>query len=183
MGFFSKPKPIDPMFTLPSVMSRECVEVFLPRKNTFPMSNMRWLEIQFSKKQGPDYWVDKISESESYFATKVDLSPIVAAIAQAGCEADGFKPDKEAWLTLFVLAKFGLLAGMFEKASNTTKEKDCHPLPWNALKFYAKSLRDEDKKPFGEEHIMLLTNMVYAGYLMGKLNNPNPNQIFSMWNQ
>lgn len=134
------------------------------------MSNMRWLEIQFSKKQGPDYWVDKISESESYFSARIDLSPIVAAIAQAGCEADGFKPDEEAWLTLFVLAKFGLLAGMFEKASNTTKEKDCHPLPWNALKFYTKNLRDEDKEPFGEEHRMLLTHMVYAGYLMGKLD-------------
>ncbi len=146
------------------------------------MSNMRWVEIQFSKKQGQNYWVDKISESESYFSTNKDLTPQIAAIAKAGCEADGFKPNEEAWLTLFVLAKFGLLAGMFEKASNTTKEKDCHPLPWNALKFYSQSLRDEDEKPFGEKHRMLLTYMVYAGYLMGKLDNPNPQKIFSHWN-
>ena len=146
------------------------------------MSNMRWVEIQFSKKQGQNYWVDKISESESYFSTNKDLTPQIAAIAKAGCEADGFKPNEEAWLTLFVLAKFGLLAGMFEKASNTTKEKDCHPLPWNALKFYSQSLRDEDEKPFGEKHRMLLTYMVYAGYLMGKLDSPNPQKIFSHWN-
>jgi hypothetical protein len=182
MGIFSKPKPIDPMFTLPSVMSRECVEVFLPRKSAFPMSNMRWVEIQFSKKQGQNYWVDKISESESYFSTNKDLTPQIAAIAKAGCEADGFKPNEEAWLTLFVLAKFGLLAGMFEKASNTTKEKDCHPLPWNALKFYSQSLRDEDEKPFGEKHRMLLTYMVYAGYLMGKLEKASPEYVFSHWN-
>jgi len=50
------------------------------------------------------------------------------------------------------------------------------------LKFYSQSLRDEDEKPFGEKHRMLLTYMVYAGYLMGKLENTNAQKIFSQWN-
>ena len=169
------------MFQLPSVMSRECNEVFLPRKSAFPMSNMRWIEMQMAKGQGADYWVNKIFDSEDFFSQQLDLSPIVGSIVDTGCAVDSFKPDEESWITMFTSAKFGLLTGMFERASNATKEKDCHPLTWNALSFLNHSIADELKKPFGDEHQILLRYMPYAGYLMGKIEKADSQEIFSQW--
>jgi hypothetical protein len=183
MGIFSKPKPIDPMFALPSVMSRECVRLFLPNKSQYPMANLRWVEIQFQNKQGQDYWVTKVQDSEDYFKSRIELSDLAGSIAFSGCEADGFEATEDAYATLFTLASFGLLAGMFEVASNATKKDDCHPLTWNALKFFNQSVEEEFKEAFGEKHMMLLECMVYAGYAAAKLEMVRPELVFSQWNK
>ncbi len=181
MGIFSKPKPIDPMFTLPSVMSRECVKIFLPNKSSYPMANLRWVEIQYRNKQGPDYWVTKIYETEDFFASRMDLPEVAGSVAMSGCKADGFKETEETFATLYTSAKFGLLTGMFEGASNATKDEDCHPLTWNALKFFNQSIDKEFQEAFSPNHTMLLECMVYAGYVMAKLEKATPKIVFSKW--
>ena len=72
---------------------------------------------------------------------------------------------------------------MFEGASNTTKDEDCHPLTWNALKFFNQSINEEFKLPFAEKHQMLLESMVYAGYVAAKLEKATPELVFSQWNR
>lgn len=171
------------MFTLPSVMSRECVKLFLPNKSQFPMSNWRWVEIQMRNKQGQDNWVNKIYDSEDYFGSRVDLPDLAGSIAFSGCEADDFESTEDAYATLSTLANFGLLAGMYEVASNSTKKDDCHPLTWNALKFFNQSVQEEFKEAFGEKHMMLLECMVYAGYAAAKLEMVTPGLVFSQWNK
>ena len=37
------------------------------------MANLRWVEIQYRNKQGPDYWITKIYESEDFFTSRIDL--------------------------------------------------------------------------------------------------------------
>ena len=183
MGIFSKPKPIDPMFTLPSVTSKECVKIFLPNKSSYPMANLRWVEIQYRNKQGPDYWVTKIYETEDFFTNRINLSEFAGSVVMSGCKADGLKETEETFATLFTSAKFGLLAGMFEGASNATKDEDCHPLTWNALKFFNQSIKKEFKEPFAEKHTMLLESMVYAGYVAAKLEKTTPELVFSQWSR
>jgi len=182
MGIFSKPKPIDPMFTLPSVMSRECVRIFLPNKSSYPMMNLRWVDIQYRNKQGPEYWIEKVFGSEDFFASRLDIPVIAGALVTNGCKADSFKVTEDTFATLFISAKFGLLAGMFENASNSTKKEDCHPLTWNSLKFFNQSIDKEFEEAFAPDHKMLLECMVYAGYAMAKLEQTNPEIIFSKWN-
>jgi len=182
MGIFSKPKPIDPMFALPSVMSRECVKLFLPNKSSYPMANLRWVEIQYRNKQGPDYWVTKIYETEDFFTSRINLPELAGSVAMSGCRADGFKETEDSFATLYTSAKFGLLAGMFEGASNATKGNDCHPITWNALKFFNQSINEEFKEPFAEKHPMLLESMVYAGYVMARLEQASPESVFAHWN-
>lgn len=146
------------------------------------MANLRWVEIQYQNKQGPDYWVTKIYETEDFFASQIDLPEVAGSVAMSGCKANGFKGTEETFATLYTSAKFGLLAGMFECASNATKEDDCHPLTWNALKFFNQSINEEFKEPFTEKHPMLLESMVYAGYVMAKLDRASPESVFSNWN-
>ena len=146
------------------------------------MTNLRWVDIQFRNKQGSDYWVTKIYETEDFFASRIDLPELAGSVAMSGCKAAGLKATEETFATLYTSAKFGLLAGMFEGASNATKSDDCHPLTWNALKFFNQSINEEYKEPFAEKHSMLLESMVYAGYMMAKLERATPESVFSNWN-
>jgi|GEM_PF-3723513 hypothetical protein len=183
MGIFSRNKAIDPMFTLPSVFSKECVELFFPKKSLYPMANMRWIEIQMKKGEGGDFWVNRIFDSEEYWRSQgQDLQPVFVSLVQAGSKADSFSYDEESWSTLYTSAKFGLLAGKFEQASGATKPKDCHPITWNALTFLNQAIEDEHKAPFAEKHQMLLITMPYAGYVMGKLGNVTAPEVYSGWN-
>ncbi len=82
---------------------------------------------------------------------------------------------------MYLSAKFGLLAGLFEVASGATKVNDCHPLTWNALTFFNQSIKDEQKALFGDEHRMLLVCMPYGGYVYGKLKNLSAYDVYAQW--
>jgi hypothetical protein len=182
MGLFSNAKSLSPIFQLPKVFGRECVQLFTPKKSSFPVANLRWVDNQFKSGQGPEFWVIKIFDSEKYWLQQGrDIQIEAAGLVAAACRADSFQHDKETWSTLFLSAKFGLLAGLFEVASGATKVNDCHPLTWNALTFFNQSIADEQKEPFEDEHKMLLICMPYGGYVYGKLKNVSAHDIYAQW--
>ena len=83
---------------------------------------------------------------------------------------------------IFVNAKLGVLAGMFEKASQATAPGDCHPVVWNAMNFFNMGVRDmEGRAKIPESSLLLRECTTWAGYALGKVPNITVEQVFANW--
>jgi hypothetical protein len=183
MAFFGSPKPVDPRFELPKVSPRECTEMSLPNIHSITMLNIRWVEWQVKRGQDKSYWWKKIFDSEEFWnVPSFDVGQYSFNVAYKAATLENVHENKEILDDLFVYSKLGLLAGMFERASNATSPKDCHPLIWNAMRFFhmdARSLPDQVSMP--EESPVLRESTTWAGYALGKIPNITIEQVFAKW--
>lgn len=182
MALFGQPKPIDPLFMLPKVSPRECTLMGLPNMNQMTMTNFAWLEKQLRKGQDQSYWVIKVFESEKFWTNiSVDVDDLALQVVRMACSLQNVEPSNEDGATLIMHAKFGILAGMFERSSNASSVGDCHPLMWNALKFFTMAVPDDRKTHFYEANRVMFDMVNFAGYGFGKIPNLTIQKLFSRW--
>ena len=96
-------------------------------------------------KQGQDqtYWWVKIFDSEEFWTNiNIDIGQFAFNIAHSAAAREGLEHNKEIVEDIYINAKLGVLAGMFEKASQATAPGDCHPVVWNAMNFFNMGVRD-----------------------------------------
>jgi hypothetical protein len=183
MAFFGSPKPVHPRFELPKVSPRECTEMSLPNIHSITMLNLRWLEWQAKRGQDTSYWWTRIFDSEEFWSSpNIDLGQYAFNIALKAATLENLSESKEIIDDLFVHAKLGILSGMFERASNTTSPRDCHPLIWNAMKFFQMDARKmPEQVEIPKESPVLRESTTWAGYAFGKIPNITIEQVFSKW--
>ena len=183
MGLFSNPKPIHPRFELPRVSPKECTEMSLPNMSVMWMPNFRWIDWQAKKGQDQTYWWTKIFDSEEFWTNfDIDIGQFAFNIAHAAATREGFQENREIVDDIFVNAKLGVLAGMFEKSSQATAISDCHPLIWNAMVFFnlgVSNMKDRVKIP--ESSPVLRECTTWAGYALGKIPTITVEQTFANW--
>ena len=183
MGLFGNPKPMHPRFELPKVASRECSKMSLPNMSSMIVPNFKWFEWQAKRGQDQSYWWKKIFDSEEFWKNmKIDIGEFALGIAYAAATREGLEKNKEIVGDIFIHAKLGVLAGMFEKASQTTSPSDCHPIIWNAMNFFNLEVSDmEGRAKIPESSLLLRECTTWAGYAFGKIPNINVEQVFANW--
>ena len=183
MGFFNNPKPIHPRFELPKVSPRECSKMSLPNMSSMFMPNLKWFEWQAKQGQDQTYWWTKVLDSEEFWTNiNIDIGQFGFNIAHAAATREGLQENKEIVEDIFVHAKLGVLAGMFEKASQATTPGDCHPVIWNAISLFNMSVRDMDGRPkIPESSLLLRECTTWAGYALGKIPTISVEQVFDNW--
>lgn len=112
----------------------------------------------------------------------IDIGQFAFNIAHSAAAREGLEENKEIVEDIFVNAKLGVLAGMFEKASQTTAPGDCHPVVWNAMNFFNMGVRDmEGRAKIPESSLLLRECTTWAGYALGKVPNITVEQVFANW--
>ena len=183
MGLFSNPKPLHPRFELPKVPQRDQVGIPFPNMNAMFMPNLKWLEWQAKQVQDRTYWWVRIFETEEFWATwDIDIGQSVFNIAHEAATREGLQENKEIVEQIFIHAKLGVLAGMFEKASEAIGPSACHPIIFNAIIDFNMCVRDMEGRPKLPESSLLLPECAtWAGYVLGKIPNITVEQTFANW--
>jgi len=183
MGVFSNPKPIHPRFELPKVAPRECSRMSLPKMSAVMFPIIKWLDWQAKQKQDQAFWIAKILDSEEFWTNmNIDIGQFAFNIAHAAATKENLVENSDLVDDLFAHARLGVLAGMFEKASQATSPGDCHPLIWNAMTFFNMSVRDmEGRVEVPNSSLMLRECTTWAGYALGKVPNITIGQVFADW--
>lgn len=188
MALFGGRSPMDPRFELPKVSSRECTELRLPRRSVYAMANHAWTATQWEKGIAPNpaEMVIRIFDSEVFwerFMPNVEEVALAIAVHLASTEAMELDVDQENML--FQSARFGMLAGMFDHASETTEDMYCHPEIWNARSYYSTFARERyERKSDSETEDIFLMNCdkaSEAGLVMGKIGGISVMELFEHW--
>ena len=183
MGIFKNSKPIHPRFELPKVSPRECFRMSLPQMSSMSMPNFKWVEWQAKQGQDQTFWWTKIFDSEEFWKQmNIDIGQLAFNIAHEAASREGLKENSEIVEDLFIHAKLGVLAGMFEKASQTTSPGDSHPVVWNAITFFnmgVLGMKDRPKIP--DSSLLLRECTTWGGYALGKIPNITVQQVFANW--
>jgi hypothetical protein len=147
------------------------------------MPNFKWFEWQAKQGQDQTYWQTRIFESEDFWTNmNIDIGQFAFNIAHAAASREGLHENKELVGEIFINAKLGILAGMFEKASQTTTAGDCHPVIWNAMNFFNMGVRDmEGRVEIPEPSLLLRECTTWAGYAFSKIPNITVEQVFANW--
>ena len=190
MGLFSKPAPLDPRFALPSVKKMECTQLHFPCKSEMAMMNFKWLEKQMASGdyQEPLILVNRIMETADFWKEieVVNLDSSTDAIVQYVMALESLKLKEDDFTELYVAARFGILAGLFESASKTTGKNACHPEVWNAMSRLGSMRRSErGGENISEEDskfLFICQKTTEAGYVMGKVGGLTIGEIFKRWN-
>jgi len=190
MGLFSKPAPLDPRFALPSVKKMECTQLHFPCKSEMAMMNFKWLEKQMASGnyQEPLILVNRIMETADFWKEieVVNLDSSTDAIVQYVMALESLKLKEDDFTELYVAARFGILAGLFESASKTTDKNACHPEVWNAMSRLSSMRRNErGGENISEEDskfLFICQKTTEAGYVMGKVGGLTIGEIFKRWN-
>lgn len=176
MGLFGAKNQSDQRFALPSYKKRDCTEFRLPSLNEVAMMNFRALQMQLEQGQAPDYWVSRISESES-FQPEGSAGAYAEQLADAALARTpnlGSITDNEKSAFLY-FAKFGWLAGSYERMSGQARDGLCHPSTWNAMRVLCRVVSDEE----GESHFR--DTVMSAGYAQGRFPNLAVEGVFARW--
>lgn len=184
MGLFGKSrKPLDSRFELAKVSSRQCTKVILPSMYQMPMLNPLALGRIFQEGASGDALVKRVMESEEYWRDRgVDVDQLAYGVAKLACRLEGLDEDESIVTECFVLAKMGLLMGLFERASGTTSSTDCHPEMWNSLVLMARHSDDrESRKTLPENSALLYSTTAYAAYVLGKMESMTLEKLFVNW--
>lgn len=183
MGLFGNPKPLHPRFELPKVSPRDCFRMELPNMSAMLMPNFKWFEWQVKQGQDETYWWTRIFDSEEFWKNlNIDIGQFAFNIAHSAASREGLQENKEIIDEIFVNAKLGVLAGMFEKASQATLPANCHPVVWNAMKSFNIRARDrEGRAKMPESSLLLPECTTWAGYVLGKVPNITVEQVFANW--
>ena len=190
MGLFSKPAPLDPRFALPPVKKMECTQLHFPCKSEMAMMNFKWLEKQMASGnyQEPLILVNRIMETADFWKEieVVNLDSSTDAIVQYVMALESLKLKEDDFTELYVAARFGILAGLFESASKTTDKNACHPEVWNAMSRLSSMRRNErGGENISEEDskfLFICQKTTEAGYVMGKVGGLTIGEIFKRWN-
>jgi hypothetical protein len=147
------------------------------------LPNLKWFEWQAKQGQDQTYWWRKVLDSEEFWTNmNVDIAQFAFNIAHGAAMREGLQENKAILDDLFVHAKLGVLAGMFEKASNATAPGDCHPVIWNAMNFFNMGVRDiEDRAEIPKSSLLLRECTTWAGYALGKVPNITVEQTLTNW--
>lgn len=189
MGIFSKPAPLDPRFFLPPVKKMDCTQLNFPCKSEMAMMNFKWLDKQMSlgKYEEPLVLVNRIMESADFWnqIDVINLDDATNALVQYVMGLESLKLKEDDFAELYMAAKFGLLAGLFESASKTTDKAACHPDIWNAMSRLS-SMRGEERggKEISEKDFAFLficQKASEAGHVMGKLGGLTLGEVFKRW--
>lgn len=157
----------------------------LPDMNVLWTPNWAWLEWQAKKGQDRSYWWTNIFDSENFWTNiNIDIGQFAFNIAHAAATREGLQENKEIVDDIFVYAKLGVLAGMFEKASQATAISNCHPLIWNAMISF--NLDSDVVNMAGRPKIpksspLLRESTTWAGYALGKIPTISVEQVFDKW--
>ncbi len=183
MGLFSNPKSLHPRFELPKVSPRDCSRMALPHMSSMLMPNLKWFEWQAKQGQDQTYWWSRIFDSEEYWENNnIDVGQFAFNVAHSAAAREGLEQNKEIVEDIFINAKLGVLAGMFEKASQTTSAEDCHPVVWNAMNFFNMGVRGMEGRPqIPESSLLLRECTTWAGYALGKIPGITVEQVFARW--
>ncbi len=112
----------------------------------------------------------------------VDIGQFAFNIAHGAAMREGLHENKVIVDDIFIHAKLGVLAGMFEKASKATAPGDCHPVIWNAMNFFNMGVRDmEGRAEIPTSSLLLRECTTWAGYALGKIPNITVEQTFANW--
>jgi hypothetical protein len=190
MGLFSKPGPLDPRFALPPVKKMECTQLHFPCKSEIAMMNFKWLEKQMAigKYEERLLTVNRIMETENFWEQieAANLDGSTDAIVQYVMALESLKLSEEEFTELYVAARFGILAGLFESASKTTDKNACHPEVWNAMSRVNVIRRDgrggENISEEDSKFLFICQKTTEAGYVMGKVGGLTLGEIFKRWN-
>jgi hypothetical protein len=187
---FGKKAKSDSQFFLPKVKLRDCLEMRLPNINSRPMMRMDWVESELREGRDLTFWIEKIMGSQDSFKLTTNLEEVSAKVAIASNQIDGrYKPYERTESInirnvdhLEPIARFGLLAGFYERASNTTNQERCHPLVVNAILTFCKSMPERPLDHDNEEKEPLLElTTCWAGYAFGKIPELSFKRAFSQW--
>ena len=176
-------------FYLPKVKLGHCVKMILPNINSRPMLNMEWLEWQFKQGQDQSYWIERIMQSQDIYEGAIDIFESSLKIAMACDEVEsryrisvGEEISKRNVSYLEPIARFGLLAGLYERASKSTSGERCHPLVVNAIITFSKSIPERDKESeLDEQDPLLILTTCWAGFTVGKTPEISLKKVFSQW--
>jgi hypothetical protein len=192
MGFFSKPAPLDPRFTLPAVKRMDCTQLYFPCKSEMAMMNFKWLEKQMKSDtytyQEPMILVNRIMETSDFWkqVNIINLDDATNGLVQYVMGLEALKLKEDDFAELFMAANFGLLAGLFESSSKTTSKDECHPDIWNAMTFLSsirgESLDGTEKPGKDSAFLFICQKTCEAGYVMGKLGGLTLAEVFKRWN-
>ena len=184
MGIFSKPKPIHPMFDLPRASVRECGAMHLPSKVRMALPSVHWLEMMAQSGDTFASWINRVSETESFWTShQINCDEVAQAIAYRVMHLEQQHNHEDLLITGIVFSKFGLLLGLYERASNATKPTECHPLIQNVvigLKIAFDDGEVMNNLPEDASHLLYLCG--WAGYVMGKVPDLSMNDLFQEWN-
>ena len=190
MGIFSKPTPLDPRFLLPSVKKIDCTQLLFPCKSELAVMNFKWVDKQMSsgKYQEPMLLVNRIMESADFWEAVeiVDLDEATNSLVQYVMAIESLKLNEDDFAELYVAAKFGLLAGLFESSSKTTDRESCHPEIWNAMSRLSSIRGQERVREEGSDSdsafLFICQKTAEAGHVMGKLGGLTLGELFKRWN-
>ena len=183
MGIFSKPTPIHTMFELPRVSKKDCYQVSLPNMNLMAFPDVKWLNWQMRNNQPPSYWWSKIFESENYWnELQVDVNECAYHIAYMAASLENLQTDEVLVQDLLLNAKFGVLSGIFERASQSTADHSCHPIIWNSIVYFNLESAGIEIRPKLPEISLLLRDCVtWAGLAFSKIPYITVKQVFTNW--
>lgn len=190
MGIFSKPSPLDSRFALPPVKKMDCTQLHFPCKSEMAMMNLKWLDKQMASGsyKEPLLMVNRIMETADFWneIEGVNLDSSTDAIVQYVMALESLKLKEDDFKELYVAARFGILAGLFESASKTTNKNACHPEVWNAMSRLSSMRRNErGGENISEEvskFLFICQKTTEAGYVMGKVGGLTMGEIFVRWN-
>jgi hypothetical protein len=145
--------------------------------------NIKWFEWQAKQGQPQSYWWNKIFESEAYWEkSQVDIGKYASQITYVAGELEGLLENQQLIQEISINARLGFLAGMFERASNTTGQKDCHPLIWNAMIFFNLEISEiEGRVKMPDASPLLRECTTWAGYALGKIPGITVREVFANW--
>lgn len=180
MSLFRKrapePEPLDPAFSLPPAPPRECTEFRLPSMNEMGMANLAWVEKQMAAGQPMDYWPTRILATAPVWRTLPVGSNLLTVETALDLEPEAPR-SPESRDHLGDLATFGWLTGAFERSSGRMVDELCHPITWNALRFFLQSARSTDLEYPGAFE----DKVAEAAYAMGRYPDLSQDRLFSRW--
>jgi hypothetical protein len=190
VGIFSKATPLDPRFLLPPVKKLDCTQLLFPCKSEMAVMNFKWVDKQMSsgKYQEPMLLVNKIMESADFWDAVeiVNLDEATNSLVQYVMAIESLKLNEDDFAELYVAAKFGLLAGLFESSSKTTDRDSCHPDIWNAMSRLSSIRGQERNRQEGSNSYSAFLHVCQktaeAGHVMGKLGGLTLGELFNRWN-
>ena len=143
--------------------------------------------MSLGKYEEPLVLINRIMESADFWnqIDVINLDDATNALVQYVMGLESLKLKEDDFAELYMAAKFGLMAGLFESASKTTDKAACHPDIWNAMSRLS-SMRGEERggKEISENDFAFLficQKASEAGHVMGKLGGLTLGEVFKRW--
>ena len=184
MPIFGRKSQKGTLFLLPEISPENCIPLVMPNIQRGDLIDIVSLQRLLREGQNMPDWIIRISDSEKFWdANSVDISSTVIPIVHIACARQNAEPDDVWGGVLLMLAKFGMLAGYYERKAGVTPPELCHPLIWNCVAGFRRTMPEEFvETSFYQTNTNLFSVMSYLGYVFGKVPDMNSEVLFSEWN-